>query len=93
MSNKTDTHPDFLSEIPKVSDQDSYELSPAQMGNWLMNTYLKNPGPFNSCILSTIPELHVGIFMEALETLIKRHEILLNTFTLEAGTPRVVTTL
>jgi hypothetical protein len=80
----------FLTDIPKIPEAPSYELSQAQMGNWLMNTYLPQPGPFNSRIVDKIPVLDAEQAIRATHLLVERHEIFRTTFNLVDGKPRQI---
>lgn len=80
----------FLTDIPQIPDALSYELSQSQMGNWLMNTYLPQPGPFNSRIIDKIPVLDPEQAIRAARLLVERHEIFRTTFELVDGKPRQI---
>lgn len=70
----------FLGEIPKVPDAGHYALSQAQMGNWLMNRFLPDPGPFNSWFTEEVPVLEPDLAVRAVMEVIRRHEIFRTTF-------------
>lgn len=80
--------PSFLQTIPLVADQPYYDLSNAQAGHWLMYSYLKNPGPFNSLILEQLPFMRVDAALEAGRTLIARHSLFRSTFVNVDGVPK-----
>ena len=76
-------------EIPKLEDQNDYELSSTQLRYWLIDKVKGRSKEFNICNTFQLPlDLDDRILEVALSKLIERHETLRTIFLANAGIPR-----
>ena len=71
-----------LVQIDPIPLADHYETSHAQKRMWILNQFEEQRSVYNSPMAMTLEGLRVDAFQQALEEVVKRHEILRTTFVL-----------